>query len=219
MLCRTPSRPCPPHPSRESGIVNQLLNRRYGALYPSSLVTYRKETDDSLSKVWLLSSDVALTPRDGGALQTAARQDEHAVGGDGQGVRQRGDVDLHHPLAQLWCDRAGPPGAGVGGGKRGGALAQRAGGGHLARARAAAGAELARAELHAQRVERAGRGGAGRGGARPRVAAGRGRGGRLRRAARGAKGRGRVVARPRARGPSRGRRRRAARARARSQGR
>ncbi|KAK2077069.1 hypothetical protein QBZ16_004702 [Prototheca wickerhamii] len=48
--------------ARESGIVNQLLNRRYGALYPSSLVTYRKETDDSPSKVWPLSSDVALTP-------------------------------------------------------------------------------------------------------------------------------------------------------------
>lgn len=44
---------------RESGVVNALLNRRFGALYPTALVTYRKETDEvsrghTLQCIWAL---------------------------------------------------------------------------------------------------------------------------------------------------------------------
>lgn len=34
---------------RESGVVSALLNKRFGALYPTALVTYRKETDEASS--------------------------------------------------------------------------------------------------------------------------------------------------------------------------
>ncbi|KFM23600.1 hypothetical protein F751_2859 [Auxenochlorella protothecoides] len=56
--------------ARESGVVSALLNKRFGALYPTALVTYRKETDEASSggmtpsKVWSLSRDVSLTPVD-----------------------------------------------------------------------------------------------------------------------------------------------------------
>jgi hypothetical protein len=32
--------------ARESNVVDKLINKRFGALYPSTFVTYRKETDD-----------------------------------------------------------------------------------------------------------------------------------------------------------------------------
>jgi len=42
--------------------VERLLNKRYGALYPSTFVTYRKDTDESPSKVWSITQDVILSP-------------------------------------------------------------------------------------------------------------------------------------------------------------
>lgn len=42
--------------------MERLLNKRYGALYSASFVTYRKDTDDSPSKVWPITKDVTLTP-------------------------------------------------------------------------------------------------------------------------------------------------------------
>jgi hypothetical protein len=46
--------------ARESGVVDRLVNKRYGALYRGLLVTYRSITDDSPSKLWPLTSDVEL---------------------------------------------------------------------------------------------------------------------------------------------------------------
>lgn len=43
-------------------MVDKLLNRRYGALYPSTFVTYRKDKDESPSKVWPITKEVTLTP-------------------------------------------------------------------------------------------------------------------------------------------------------------
>eukprot|EP00887_Chlorella_sp_A99_P003751 scaffold7.g3751.t1 len=45
----------------ESGVVDKLLNRRYAALYPTKLVTYRKADDDAPSKVFALSRHATLT--------------------------------------------------------------------------------------------------------------------------------------------------------------
>lgn len=46
---------------RESTVVERLLNKRYGALYPNVFATYRKDTDESPSKVWAISKEVTLT--------------------------------------------------------------------------------------------------------------------------------------------------------------
>lgn len=46
--------------ARESGVVDKLLNRRYGALYASVLCTYRKETDEVPSKTWPVSREMAI---------------------------------------------------------------------------------------------------------------------------------------------------------------
>ncbi|EFN53068.1 hypothetical protein CHLNCDRAFT_137358 [Chlorella variabilis] len=47
--------------ARESNVVDRLLNKRYAALYPSTFVTYRRETDDSPSKVWPISADTTVS--------------------------------------------------------------------------------------------------------------------------------------------------------------
>ena len=43
-------------------MIERLLNRRYGKLYSSTFVTYRKDTDDSPSKVWPISKNITLSP-------------------------------------------------------------------------------------------------------------------------------------------------------------
>jgi hypothetical protein len=48
--------------ARESGVVNHLLNKRFAALYPSTFVTYRKEFDESPSKMWPVTREVGVTP-------------------------------------------------------------------------------------------------------------------------------------------------------------
>ena len=59
----TPCRPARLRvPRRESGVVDKLLNRRYGALYASVLCTYRKETDEVQRRPPPASSLPALYP-------------------------------------------------------------------------------------------------------------------------------------------------------------
>ena len=42
-------------------MVERLLNKRYAALYPSTFVTYRKDTDESPSKVWQITKDASIS--------------------------------------------------------------------------------------------------------------------------------------------------------------
>jgi hypothetical protein len=48
--------------NRESTVIERLLNKRYAKLYSTSFATYRKETDDSPSKVWPITKNVTVTP-------------------------------------------------------------------------------------------------------------------------------------------------------------
>jgi Protein ENHANCED DISEASE RESISTANCE 2, C-terminal/START domain len=47
---------------RESTVIERLLNKRYAKLYPSTFATYRKDTEDSPSKVWPITGTVTITP-------------------------------------------------------------------------------------------------------------------------------------------------------------
>jgi hypothetical protein len=42
--------------------VDRLLNKRFGALYRSAFVTYRKETDEYPSKTWPINNSITLSP-------------------------------------------------------------------------------------------------------------------------------------------------------------
>lgn len=46
---------------RESGVVSGITNRRWAALYPHSVATFRKEGTPEPSKVWPLSSRCQLS--------------------------------------------------------------------------------------------------------------------------------------------------------------
>jgi hypothetical protein len=47
---------------RESTVIERLLNKRYAKLYSTTFATYRKDTDDSPSKVWPITKTVTVTP-------------------------------------------------------------------------------------------------------------------------------------------------------------
>lgn len=47
---------------RESTVVDRLLNKRYGALYRSVFVTFRKDTDEYPSKTWPINNSISVSP-------------------------------------------------------------------------------------------------------------------------------------------------------------
>ncbi|KAL4514332.1 hypothetical protein Ndes2526B_g03998 [Nannochloris sp. 'desiccata'] len=48
--------------ARESTVIERLLNKRYAKLYSTTFATYRKDNDDSPSKVWPITKTVTVTP-------------------------------------------------------------------------------------------------------------------------------------------------------------
>lgn len=55
--------------ARESNVVEHLLNKRYAKLYPTSFMTFRKESDEQPSKIWPITRSVDLTPVEEGDYQ------------------------------------------------------------------------------------------------------------------------------------------------------
>ncbi|GAB4819917.1 hypothetical protein N2152v2_006963, partial [Parachlorella kessleri] len=103
--------------ARESGVVEKLLNKRYAALYPTTFVTYRKDTDPSPSKVWPLTKDVSLSPVEGAAYNMRHRNTSTlwAVARGAydtmQMVGEEADGDVHALAVERGADRH-PPGGG-----------------------------------------------------------------------------------------------------------
>jgi hypothetical protein len=82
------------------------LNNRHGALFPSKFVTYRKQTDDTPSKVWAITSDVGLSPvtdRSDYHLRHAGTSTLWAV------ARGAYDVKRMWTFTITWAGRAGGP--------------------------------------------------------------------------------------------------------------